>query len=59
MSNTTPILINGTALLKNPSYIPPDFMSPDFANDPWYLAQIEERPVVVVYPAPVGRSTLL
>ncbi len=59
MSNSTPLLVNGTAFLKNQIYVRPDFISPDYASDPWYLAQIMERPVIVTYPAPVGRSTLL
>ncbi len=59
LSNSTPILINGTSLLLNPNYVPPEFVLNGFVNDPWYLAQLSERPVVVTYPVPGRASTLL
>lgn len=58
MTNTTPIVINGTALLKNRDFMPIDFLFPDFASDPWSIAQATERPVMVRYPAVFGRGTL-
>lgn len=59
MSNSTPILINGTRLQQNSNYIPAEFALNGFVNDPWYLAQLTERPVIVAYPAPGRASTLL
>lgn len=59
MSNSTPILINGTRLIQNSNYVPPEFALNGFVNDPWYLAQLTERPVVVAYPAAGRASTLL
>ncbi len=50
LSNTTPIIINGTSLIKNRGSLPLDYLFPDFASDPWSLAQNTERPVMVIYP---------
>lgn len=47
MTNATPIVINKSTLLTDKNYIPLDFLSPDFVNDPWVLAQISGRPVLV------------
>lgn len=58
MSNTTPIVINGTALLNNRALMPIDSLFPDFASDPWSIALATERPVMVRYPAEFGRGTL-
>lgn len=58
MSNTTPIVINGTALIRDRNYLPVDFLFPDFARDPWSIAQTLERPVVVIYPNEDRRSAL-
>ncbi len=49
-SNTTPIVVNGTALIKNRNSLPLDYLFPDFTSDPWSLAQQTERPVMVIYP---------
>jgi hypothetical protein len=64
ITNTTPIFVNGTALMRNQrflymDYAAPDYMTSDFISDPWLLAQMTERPVMVMYPAEDGRSTLL
>lgn len=59
MTNTTPIYVNGTALLRNQWYLYPNYMSPEFLGDPWLLAQMTDRPVVVMYPADGEGSTLL
>lgn len=69
VTNTTPIVVNGTAFWGNRNYASPDFMTPDFmypyymspyySTDPWFLAQIMERPVVVRYPANTKGSALL
>jgi hypothetical protein len=59
MANTTPIVVNGTELMRNQRSLFLDFMSQGFVSDPWLLAQMTERPVVVVYPAEDRRSTLL
>lgn len=59
MSNNTPIVINGTALLNNRALMPMDFLFPDLATDPWSIAQATERPVMVRYPAEQGKNTLL
>ncbi len=59
MSNATPIIINGTALINEKAHTPVDFLFPDFASDPWSIAQNTERPVMVRYPAESGISTLL
>lgn len=59
MANATPIIVNGTALMRNQRSLYMDFMSQDFMSDPWLLAQMTERPVMVVYPADDRRSTLL
>ncbi len=58
ITNTTPIYVNGTALMRNQWYLYRDYMSPDFISDPWLLAQMTDRPVMVVYPAEDGKSTL-
>lgn len=58
-NNTTPIIMNGTALLNDRSLMPIDYLFPDFANDPWSIAQTTERPVMVRYPAGSGSNTLL
>ncbi|HWQ18247.1 MAG TPA: hypothetical protein VN455_00595 [Methanotrichaceae archaeon] len=50
MSNTTPVVVNGTTSWNN-NYMSPDFYSPDFVDNPWMLAEILERPVIVKYPA--------
>ncbi len=59
LTNETPIVVNGTALMRNQQSLYLDFMSQEFWSDPWLLAQMTERPVVVVYPAEDGGSTLL
>jgi hypothetical protein len=51
MSNATPIVINGTALIRNANYAPIDLLFPDPKTDPWYIAQRTGRPVAVVHPA--------
>ncbi|VVB72252.1 Uncharacterised protein [uncultured archaeon] len=43
--DATPIVMNGTENLA--SYLPPDFSSPYFMDDPWFLSQITGRPVIV------------
>lgn len=58
INNATPIYVNGTALLRNQWHLYRNYMSPDFAADPWLLAQLTDRPVVVVYPAEDEKSTL-
>ncbi|MDM7911499.1 MAG: hypothetical protein QUS09_00210 [Methanotrichaceae archaeon] len=63
VTNTTPIFVNGTALMRNQrflywDYIAPDYMASGFMSDPWLLAQMTERPVVVMYPDENRRSTL-
>jgi hypothetical protein len=45
LENSTPIVLNSTANLAG--YFPPDFSSPDFLDDPWFLAQLTGRPVIV------------
>jgi hypothetical protein len=64
ITNTTPIFVNGTALMRNQRFLyldygAPDYMTSGFISDPWFLAQMTERPVMVMYPAENGRSTLL
>lgn len=64
ITNTTPIVVNGTSLMRNQrllylDYMAPEYMTSGFASDPWLLAQMTERPVVVMYPAENRRSTLL
>ncbi len=59
MSNTTPIVLNGTALIKDKALMPIDLLFQDFMNDPGSIAQTTERPVMVMYPAGSGRDTLL
>jgi hypothetical protein len=64
ITNTTPIFVNGTALMRSQrllylDYMAPDYMTSGFVSDPWLLAQMTERPVMVMYPAEDGRSTLL
>jgi hypothetical protein len=54
MTNTTPITINGSTTMNYRYYMPQDFLTPDFVNDPWTLAQILERPVIVRYPSKAG-----
>ncbi len=70
ITNTTPIYVNGTALMRDQQYMYTNYkypyMSPyaapyissDFVSDPWLLAQMTDRPVVVVYPAEDGKSAL-
>ncbi len=63
VTNTTPIVVNGTALMRDHRFFYLDYMGPDlmtsgFMSDPWLLAQMTERPVVVVYTSEDGRSTL-
>ncbi len=63
IANTTPIFVNGTALMRDHrffylDYMAPDFMTSGFMSDPWLLAQMTERPVVVMYPSEDRRSTL-
>ncbi|MFB3766451.1 MAG: hypothetical protein ACE14P_14550 [Methanotrichaceae archaeon] len=50
MSNSTPIVINGTSLLKNRNLMPIDFLFQEFMNNPLYIAQTAEQPVEVIYP---------
>jgi hypothetical protein len=62
ITNSTPIFLNGTAYMRDQrymylNYIPP-YTSPNSVTDPWLLAQMTDRPIVVVYPAEDGRSTL-
>jgi hypothetical protein len=60
LSNSTPILLNGSSSINSQNSMPTDFLSPDFVYyDPWTLAQITERPVVVRYPVIQQGSTLL
>ncbi len=59
IANTTPIYLNGTALMRNQQLMYVDFMSPSFVSDPWLMAQMTERPVVIVYPSEDKKHTLL
>ena len=45
VENKTPIILNSTENLA--SYFPPDFSSPYFMDDPWFLAQLTGRTVIV------------
>jgi hypothetical protein len=47
MASPSPIIINRTQVINDQNYISPDFLSPDFISDPWLLAQITGRPVVI------------
>jgi hypothetical protein len=58
-TNLTPIVVNGTALLRNRNYMLPNFVSSGFTEDPWLLAQLSEQPVIVIYPPANPYSTLL
>lgn len=46
MENTTPLLINDTTPAASANIFRPDFTSPAFMDDPWFVAQIAGRPVV-------------
>ena len=68
MTNTTPIVVNGTSWGRSnyispdsttPNFISPYYAFPDYISDPWFLAQIMERPVIVRYPANTKGSRLL
>ncbi len=69
MTNTTPLVVNATSFWGNSNYISPDFATPnfmspyysfpDYISDPWFLAQLTERPVIVRYPANTKGSRLL
>ena len=41
-----PILLNRTMDLSG-VYFPPDFSSPYFMNDPWFISQMTGRPVIL------------
>jgi hypothetical protein len=68
VTNSTPLYLNGSTIYGHrnyvsPDFMPPDFMSsdfmaPDFTGDPWFLAQLLGRPVVVFYPGNNKASTL-
>ena len=58
-TNFTPLYLNSTAINSNRNYISTNFMSPDTIGDPWFLAQLLGRPVVVIYPGDDKASTLL
>lgn len=45
VENSTPIILNSTTNLAG--YFPPDFSSPYFMDDPWFLAQLTGRPVII------------
>jgi hypothetical protein len=60
MTNSTPIIINGTTnTFSGNNNLPLDFLSPAYTTDPWFLAQITDRPVIVVYPVNNRGSTLI
>lgn len=44
MESNAPLLINRTTDISG--YFPPDFNSPYFMDDPWYISQLTGRPVV-------------
>jgi hypothetical protein len=46
MDNATPLLINDTTPTASANLFPPDFGSPAFMDDPWFVAQITGQPVV-------------
>jgi hypothetical protein len=45
VENSTPIIMNNTANLAG--YFLPDFSSPYFMDDPWFMAQLTGRPVII------------
>ena len=61
-ANATPIVVNGTALLTDQEYVPPNIPA-EYAPqapgvDPWLLSQLSGRPVYVVYPPANPGSSL-
>lgn len=58
--NSTPIVVNGTALLTSRNYVPPyvptEYIPQYAGEDAWLLSQLSGRPVLVVYPP--GSSSL-
>jgi hypothetical protein len=57
-TNSTPLYLNGTAINRNRNYISQDFISPDSIGDPWFLAQLLGRTVVIFYPSDNRASKL-
>lgn len=48
-TNSTPLYLNGTAINSNRNYFSSDYISPESIGDPWFLAQLLGRTVVVFY----------
>jgi len=46
IESTRPLLINGTTPAASANLFPPDFSSPGFMDDPWFIAQMTGQPVV-------------
>lgn len=44
LESNSPLYVNRTTNING--YFPPDFSSPYFMDDPWYISQLTGRPVV-------------